>query len=153
MKPAFGSSAPRFGSSSRLMDAQSDSQRDGERLQPPDGLGMERTGSHSSTSSTRSASRASDNPFFGSGAAARDRLTKSSTSAQSGSGKVIASLQSDLISARSTIDSTQSQLRLSQKAVESLQRSLGAHLRGLSARLTTSADTLRQTTSRTRATR
>ncbi|GAA5843887.1 hypothetical protein JCM11251_003544 [Rhodosporidiobolus azoricus] len=64
---------------------------------------------------------APENPFFGSGAA-RERLSKSAASAQSGSGKVISQLQSDVLQARSALEATRGQLRLSQRAVESLGR-------------------------------
>ncbi|GAA5983049.1 hypothetical protein JCM11641_004707 [Rhodosporidiobolus odoratus] len=73
-----------------------------------------------STSQPRS-SVAPENPFFGSGAS-RERLSKSAASAQSGSGKVISGLQSDLLQARSALESTRGQLRLSQRAVEFLGR-------------------------------
>ncbi|GAA6043800.1 hypothetical protein JCM8097_007716 [Rhodosporidiobolus ruineniae] len=63
----------------------------------------------------------SENPFFGSGAT-RERLSKSAASAQSGSGKVITQLQSDLLQARSALEATRGQLRLSQRAVETLGR-------------------------------
>ncbi|GAA5876698.1 hypothetical protein JCM3774_005917 [Rhodotorula dairenensis] len=64
----------------------------------------------------------SSNPFFGSSGATRERLSKSAASAQSGSGKVISGLQSDLLQARSALESTRGQLRLSQRAVEHLGR-------------------------------
>jgi hypothetical protein len=68
---------------------------------------------------------ASENPFFGSGAS-RERLSKSAASAQSGSGKVISGLQSELLQAKSALESTRGQLRLSQRAVEFLGRQSGA---------------------------
>ncbi|KAG0657157.1 hypothetical protein C6P46_006654 [Rhodotorula mucilaginosa] len=64
----------------------------------------------------------SSNPFFGSSGVTRERLSKSAASAQSGSGKVISGLQSDLLQARSALESTRGQLRLSQRAVEHLGR-------------------------------
>ncbi|GAA5982273.1 hypothetical protein JCM10908_004810 [Rhodotorula pacifica] len=64
----------------------------------------------------------SSNPFFGSSGLTRERLSKSAASAQSGSGKVISGLQSDLLQARSALESTRGQLRLSQRAVEHLGR-------------------------------
>jgi hypothetical protein len=76
------------------------------------------------------------NPFFGSSGAARERLSKSAVSAQSGSGKVISGLQSDLLQTRSALESTREQLRLSQRAVEALGRQVGACI-DLPARLTT----------------
>lgn len=72
-------------------------------------------------------SAAAENPFFGSGAS-RERLSKSAASAQSGSGKVISGLQSDLLQARSALESTRGQLRLSQRAVEFLGRQSGTFL-------------------------
>ncbi|GAA6055084.1 hypothetical protein JCM3770_001787 [Rhodotorula araucariae] len=69
----------------------------------------------------RSPSTAS-NPFFGSSGASRERLSKSAASAQSGSGRVISGLQSDLLQARTALESTRGQLRLSQRAVEFLGR-------------------------------
>ncbi|GAA5940147.1 uncharacterized protein JCM15063_001721 [Sporobolomyces koalae] len=63
-----------------------------------------------------------ENPFFSSGNPARERLSKSVTSAQSGSGKVISGLQSDLLLARTGLESTRGQLRLSQRAVDFLGR-------------------------------
>ena len=63
-------------------------------------------------------------PFFGSGNS-RDRLNKSAASAQSGSGKVISNLQSDLLQSRTALESTRGQLRLSQRAVETLSRQKG----------------------------
>lgn len=68
----------------------------------------------------------SSNPFFGSSATTRERLSKSAASAQSGSGKVISGLQSDLLQARSALETTRGQLRLSQRAVEHLGRQAGA---------------------------
>lgn len=67
----------------------------------------------------------SSNPFFGSSGVTRERLSKSAASAQSGSGKVISGLQSDLLQARSALESTRGQLRLSQRAVEHLGRQTG----------------------------
>lgn len=67
----------------------------------------------------------SANPFFGSSASTRERLSKSAASAQSGSGKVISGLQSDLLQARTALESTRGQLRLSQRAVEHLGRQTG----------------------------
>lgn len=64
----------------------------------------------------------SSNPFFGSSGVTRERLSKSAATAQSGSGKVISGLQSDLLQARSALESTRGQLRLSQRAVEHLGR-------------------------------
>ncbi|GAA5977232.1 hypothetical protein JCM21900_000615, partial [Sporobolomyces salmonicolor] len=66
-------------------------------------------------------SSSSENPFFGSGAA-RERLSKSAASAQSGSGRVISALQSDLLQARTALEATRGQLRLSQRAVDFLGR-------------------------------
>ncbi|KAK4048384.1 hypothetical protein OIO90_005854 [Microbotryomycetes sp. JL221] len=63
-----------------------------------------------------------DNPFFGNTGAARDRLIRSTVSEQSSSGKVIASLQADLISVRASLDSARQQLRHSQRAVETVNR-------------------------------
>lgn len=76
------------------------------------------------TASSSRASNGSQNPFFGSGSS-RERLNKSAASAQSGSGKVISGLQSDLLQARTALESTRGQLRLSQRAVESLTRQKG----------------------------
>ncbi|GAA5855874.1 hypothetical protein JCM9279_001152 [Rhodotorula babjevae] len=76
-------------------------------------------------SASASASRAagpSSNPFFGSGRASHERLSKSAASAQSGSGRVISGLQSDLLQTRTALESTRGQLRLSQRAVEHLGR-------------------------------
>ncbi|GAA5855315.1 hypothetical protein JCM8547_009029 [Rhodosporidiobolus lusitaniae] len=73
------------------------------------------------TSPRPSSTSTSENPFFG-GASSRERLSKSAASAQSGSGKVISGLQSDLLQARSALESTRGQLRLSQRAVEFLGR-------------------------------
>ncbi|KAI5479199.1 hypothetical protein MNV49_004060 [Pseudohyphozyma bogoriensis] len=64
---------------------------------------------------------ADQNPFFGSGNS-RERMKNSAASANSGSGKVISGLQSELISVKSTLDAVRSQLRLSQKAVEHLTK-------------------------------
>lgn len=69
-------------------------------------------------------SGSSQNPFFGSGSS-RERLNKSAASAQSGSGKVISGLQSDLLQSRTALESTRGQLRMSQRAVESLTRQKG----------------------------
>jgi len=80
-------------------------------------------------SASASASRTpgpSANPFFGSGRASHERLSKSAASAQSGSGRVISGLQSDLLQARTALESTRGQLRLSQRAVEYLGRQNGA---------------------------
>ncbi|GAA5946167.1 hypothetical protein JCM3775_006303 [Rhodotorula graminis] len=76
-------------------------------------------------SASASASRSSgpsSNPFFGSGRASSERLSKSAASSQSGSGRVISGLQSDLLQARTALESTRGQLRLSQRAVEFLGR-------------------------------
>ncbi|BGP24238.1 hypothetical protein Rt10032_c03g1634 [Rhodotorula toruloides] len=95
------------------------------RLAPPDCAasssslrpsGLPRPRSPNPTSST------SSNPFFGSSGASRERLSKSAASAQSGSGKVISGLQSDLLQTRSALETTRGQLRLSQRAVEALGR-------------------------------
>jgi len=53
-------------------------------------------------------------------------LSKSVNSAMSGSGKVISGLQSDLLQARTGLESTRGQLRLSQRAVDFLGRQNGA---------------------------
>ncbi|GAA5884113.1 hypothetical protein JCM16303_005922 [Sporobolomyces ruberrimus] len=63
-----------------------------------------------------------ENPFFSSGTPARERLSKSASSAQSGSGKVISGLQSELLLAKNGLESTRGQLRLSQRAVDFLGR-------------------------------
>lgn len=75
----------------------------------------------SSSKSNGSARQYGESPFFASGAS-RERISKSAVSAQSGSGKVISGLQSDLLQARSALESTRGQLRLSQRAVEFLGR-------------------------------
>lgn len=72
-----------------------------------------------------SSTAAAENPFFGSGQSSRERMSKSAASSQSGSGKVISGLQSDLLQARSALESTRGQLRLSQRAVEHLGRQTG----------------------------
>ncbi|KAK4053387.1 hypothetical protein OIV83_001551 [Microbotryomycetes sp. JL201] len=75
----------------------------------------------------------SENPFFGNAGAARDRLINSAASSQSTSGKMIATLQSDILHGmtnkssiayrlRSSLDTTRNQLRMSQRAVETLNR-------------------------------
>ncbi|KAM0787464.1 hypothetical protein ACM66B_003542 [Microbotryomycetes sp. NB124-2] len=64
----------------------------------------------------------SENPFFGNAGAARDRLINSAASSQSTSGKMISTLQSDILQLRSSLDTTRNQLRLSQRAVETLNR-------------------------------
>lgn len=76
-------------------------------------------------SSSTSSSARPENPFFGSGTPARERLTKSASSAQSGSGKVISGLQSELLQAKNALESTRGQLRLSQRAVDFLGRQNG----------------------------
>ncbi|GAA6019568.1 hypothetical protein JCM11491_001340 [Sporobolomyces phaffii] len=63
-----------------------------------------------------------ENPFFSSGTPARERLSKSASSAMSGSGKVISGLQSELLLAKNGLESTRGQLRLSQRAVDFLGR-------------------------------
>ncbi|KAH8929652.1 hypothetical protein BT69DRAFT_1256013 [Atractiella rhizophila] len=63
----------------------------------------------------------SSNPFFG-GTSGRNRVVQGQISAQSGTGKVITSLQQDLASVRSVLESTRGQLRISQRAVEALTR-------------------------------
>ncbi|GAA5985893.1 hypothetical protein JCM5350_006853 [Sporobolomyces pararoseus] len=63
-----------------------------------------------------------ENPFFSSGTPARERLSKSASSAMSGSGKVISGLQSELLQAKNALESTRGQLRLSQRAVDFLGR-------------------------------
>ncbi|GAA6020912.1 hypothetical protein JCM10207_003185 [Rhodosporidiobolus poonsookiae] len=83
--------------------------------------GLPAAASSSSSSGGGRSSIAPENPFFGSGAA-RERISKSAASAQSGSGKVISALQSDLLQARTALESTRGQLRLSQRAVEFLGR-------------------------------
>lgn len=80
------------------------------------------TPAHMNGSRRTSAGGGGDNPFFGGSGAARDRLNKSTASSQSGSGKVISTLQSDLLQARSALDSMRGQLRVSQRAVEHLGR-------------------------------
>jgi len=75
----------------------------------------------SSSKSNGNARQYGESPFFASGAS-RERISKSAVSAQSGSGKVISGLQSDLLQARSALESTRGQLRLSQRAVEFLGR-------------------------------
>ncbi|GAA5868937.1 hypothetical protein JCM1840_005166, partial [Sporobolomyces johnsonii] len=85
-------------------------------------------------------SSSSENPFFGSGAA-RERLSKSAASAQSGSGKVISGLQSDLLQARTALEATRGQLRLSQRAVDFLGRQ-NEDLKETKDRLTTEIDSL-----------
>lgn len=74
-----------------------------------------------SSKSNGNARQYGESPFFASGAS-RERISKSAVSAQSGSGKVISGLQSDLLQARSALESTRGQLRLSQRAVEFLGR-------------------------------
>lgn len=66
-----------------------------------------------------------ENPFFSSGTPARERLSKSASSAMSGSGKVISGLQSELLQAKNALESTRGQLRLSQRAVDFLGRQNG----------------------------
>ncbi|GAA5930505.1 hypothetical protein JCM1841_006562 [Sporobolomyces salmonicolor] len=85
-------------------------------------------------------SSSSENPFFGSGAA-RERLSKSAASAQSGSGRVISALQSDLLQARTALEATRGQLRLSQRAVDFLGRQ-NEDLKETKDRLTTEIDSL-----------
>ncbi|GAA5964394.1 hypothetical protein JCM3765_006402 [Sporobolomyces pararoseus] len=63
-----------------------------------------------------------ENPFFSSGTPARERLSKSASSAMSGSGKVISGLQSELLQSKNALESTRGQLRLSQRAVDFLGR-------------------------------
>ncbi|BGP15626.1 hypothetical protein JCM10213_004146 [Rhodosporidiobolus nylandii] len=89
---------------------------------------------------TSRASYAPENPFFGS-TSSRERLSKSAASAQSGSGRVISGLQSDLLQARSALESTRGQLRLSQRAVEFLGRQ-NEDLKETRDRLTTEIDSL-----------
>ncbi|BGP47776.1 hypothetical protein JCM10450v2_003641 [Rhodotorula kratochvilovae] len=91
-----------------------------ERAPSPSGL-LPNDLPSSSAPGARSPSNAS-NPFFGSSSASRERLSKSAASAQSGSGRVISGLQSDLLQARTALESTRGQLRLSQRAVEFLGR-------------------------------
>ncbi|GAA6026347.1 hypothetical protein JCM8202_001955 [Rhodotorula sphaerocarpa] len=94
----------------------------------PNGLSRPSTSSFASTSSParpRSplpSGNPSSNPFFGASRYSRDRVSQSAASAQSGSGKVISGLQSDLLQARAALESTRGQLRLSQRAVEHLGR-------------------------------
>lgn len=98
----------------------------------PNGLPRPSTSSFASTSSParpRSplpSGNPSSNPFFGASRYSRDRVSQSAASAQSGSGKVISGLQSDLLQARAALESTRGQLRLSQRAVEHLGRQTGA---------------------------
>ncbi|SCZ93139.1 BZ3500_MvSof-1268-A1-R1_Chr6-2g08485 [Microbotryum saponariae] len=76
----------------------------------------------SSSTSTRRVSVASSGHFGNSTGNPRDRLAASASAATSGSGKVIAALQSDLLIARSALDSSRIQLRNGQRAIESLTR-------------------------------
>ncbi|KAG0148962.1 hypothetical protein CROQUDRAFT_131658 [Cronartium quercuum f. sp. fusiforme G11] len=83
-------------------------------------------GSDARPSTRQSSSRG--NPFFGSGGG-RDRgamihQANSAEKALNGgnTGRVITNLQSDLLYARTALDQSKSQLRLSQRAVESLTR-------------------------------
>ncbi|SGZ17577.1 BQ5605_C020g09131 [Microbotryum silenes-dioicae] len=78
--------------------------------------------SSTSSTSTRRVSVASSGHFGNSTGNPRDRLAASASAATSGSGKVIAALQSDLLIARSALDSSRIQLRNGQRAIESLTR-------------------------------
>ncbi|EGG06779.1 uncharacterized protein MELLADRAFT_62960 [Melampsora larici-populina 98AG31] len=86
------------------------------------------TTDHRPTNQTSSSSRQSrGNPFFGSGGG-RDRgamihHSSHGTDKNGGNtGRVITNLQSDLLYARTALDQSKSQLRLSQRTVESLTR-------------------------------
>ena len=96
-------------------------------LSPPPILLAARQSRLSDPTHSKSTSRP-ENPFFSSGTPARERLSKSVNSAMSGSGKVISGLQSDLLQARTGLESTRGQLRLSQRAVDFLGRQNGAIL-------------------------
>ncbi|KAH9815362.1 hypothetical protein DFH28DRAFT_1082230 [Melampsora americana] len=78
------------------------------------------------TSTSTSTRQGRGNPFFGSGGG-RDRgamIHHAHTNEKNGgnTGRVITNLQSDLLYARTALDQSKSQLRLSQRAVESLTR-------------------------------
>ncbi|GAA5914702.1 hypothetical protein JCM8208_000417 [Rhodotorula glutinis] len=88
----------------------------------PSPSGLLANGLPSASASASRTAGPSANPFFGSGRASSERLSKSAASSQSGSGRVISGLQSDLLQARTALESTRGQLRLSQRAVEFLGR-------------------------------
>ncbi|GAA5904350.1 uncharacterized protein JCM6883_006458 [Sporobolomyces salmoneus] len=93
-----------------------------------------------------------ENPFFSSGTPARERLSKSASSAMSGSGKVISGLQSELLLSKNALESTRGQLRLSQRAVDFLGRQ-NEDLKETKERLNNEIDSLtRQLTRRERTT-
>lgn len=117
---------PRLGNDSTLPPTSGDTIRDpSPSSRPADTINGDLRPPSPSPPRPRSPSSAS-NPFFGSSGASRERLSKSATSAQSGSGKVISSLQSDLLQTRTALESTRGQLRLSQRAVDFLGRQNGA---------------------------
>lgn len=122
MAPSYAPGLPGPGSVALNRALVSDEGSALESLEHPDNL--DRRGSE--TRASNGAARLSaENPFFGSGAS-RERMKNSVASAASGSGKVISGLQSDLLQARSALESTRGQLRLSQRAVDFLGRQNGA---------------------------
>ena len=88
--------------------------------EPSSGLTSATRHVHRSANSPLAASGAGS-PFFGSSSTG-DRHAARLLSSSTGTGRVLSSLQADLASLRTQLDSTKAQLRISQRAVESLGR-------------------------------